>query len=348
MEDNDRALLPDDPNVCVNCRIEPALDGYLSKLCSTCRERFIRYPIPKWIYGFGAGVLVIMLFSMAQLPRYMGAAADFARAESAIESHNYVTAQREIEKVLRKLPSFKLAKAYMLIACCYNKELEKAGGIYAELEHQTLDDDVVGRINTAVAFLSDMVPQDTTFSDRLMAAKKDSVPGLRKLFHELDTAYANDKNVLQYLVADAVYDMKDYVACKAMLDTILSREPDYYLALSLLAPVHRNLGKYDEAIADCNKLLEINHEDVGTISQMSRIELKRKHDKEAASYAERAYAIDSKDISAMEAMAMVAWFAGKKQECEQMLARIKNEEADSELIVYNRVLRVVNGTESYR
>lgn len=348
MEENDSAITSNDPAACINCKLEKALDGYPTRLCSTCRESFIKYPIPKWIYGFGLGVLVVMIFSMAQLPKYVGVAGAFGRAEKAIESRNYVTAQRNLEKVLQKLPSFKLAQAYMLIASCYNSDIAKARELFPRLEHQTFESDVLGEMNAAVAFLTAMIPQDSTFADRLIMAGKDSVPGLQKLFDELDSSQADDRHTLQYYVADQVYELGRYNECKQMLQRILKDEPDNYLALSLLAPVNRNLGNFDEAIADCDKALEINHEDVAAWAQKARIELKRKQDAKASEYASKAYAIDNKNLYAMESIAMVAYFTGKKDECDKMVARIKAEETDSVQVIYTRLQKIINGTESYR
>src|SRR5262249_15650127 len=129
---------------------------------------------------------------------------------------------------------------------------------------------------------------------------------------------------------------------------VLEKDDRLYPALHLMAAVNRTQARYDDAIANCNTILEMNKEDVNAISQKAKIELKKKHDKEAAEYAEKEYTLSNKNVSALEVKIVVAWFAGKRESASQLLEQIKNEETDGEKVVCNRTLDVVNGKEIYR
>lgn len=109
------------------------------------------------------------------------------------------------------------------------------------------------------------------------------------------------------------------------------------------------MGKFDEATAVCNQLLEKNKEDVTVIAQKARIELKRKDDKQAAIYADEAVSIDPNSLYALEAKAMVAYYTNHKEESMQILTTIKQKEMESgDNTISNRLLPILNGTEHYR
>ena len=282
------------------------------------------------------------------MPQYLYAAVDYGRAQKAIDAHKYLTAQKNLASVLKKFPDEKIAKADMLIAACYNRDFAVAGQMFDQLEHETFENDILEKTNEAVAFLTALVPVDTGFLGRLNNAAKDSVAGLQKLFNETDTSGAKDQALQEYLIADRMFDFGAYEESKKITTTILSKSPDNFGALQLRASLNRNLKNYDEAIADCDKMLTINKEDVLAISQKAKIELKRKNDKAATAYADQAYRLDNKNLGALEAKALVDYYTGKKDEGTKILADIKSGEPDTAQVIYSRTLKVYNGTDSYR
>src|ERR1700748_1128090 len=98
--------------VCANCKIEPSLPGYPTPLCATCRNSFIKYPIPKWIYAFGAGILVVMIIALVRVPPYLSVAINLGKAQNAINARKYKTAEKALDKVLAKVPDNTEAQLY--------------------------------------------------------------------------------------------------------------------------------------------------------------------------------------------------------------------------------------------
>src|SRR5438876_7536287 len=89
---------------CANCGNPAVLNEYPTKLCTECREQFIRYPVPKWLWLFAGAIGVIVLFSLFTLPRSISVGVALEKGKKAERQHRYVTAQKEFEKVLEKVP----------------------------------------------------------------------------------------------------------------------------------------------------------------------------------------------------------------------------------------------------
>ena len=341
---------PQEKNICANCREELALVGYPNPLCGACREKFIKYPIPKWIYAFGAGVLVVMLVAMIRVPEYIELAMNMGKAQKAIEEHRYITAEKNLEKVLAKFPELEEAKAYMLIAASYNLHLELAQRMYSTLTNKklTIDADVKREAEQAISFIAAMAASDTVMPARIAIAANDSVSGLMALYKQVDSSNAQFKLSSEYLIADKLFDLRKYHESKEIVINIIKEDRTSYSALALLAAIDRHLKNYDDAIKTCDKALEMfNREDVNVIAQKAKIELARGNNNKSAEYIEEALKIDPQSLAALEVKTLLKYFTGNKDESGKLLAEIRRVEPDSEKLVYFRTLRVLNGTETF-
>ncbi len=336
--------------ICSNCRQEPALEGFPNPFCEGCRNKFIKYPVPGWIYGFGAIILMVMVLSIIRIPPYISTAIELGKAQNAMKAHKYVTAQKHLKTVLQNAPAFANGKASMFIASAYNFDLEVARQMYAEMNgvNVDIDEDLQTEANTAMNYVSAMLAYDTTMDERLTTASKDSTSGLLRLYQQVDTAYAGPdvKLMSAFQIANRLYDWGNYDACKKILTKILATSPQHYMAMQLMAATDRHLQLYDEGIAYCNKILETNSENIGAIFQKARIEMLRKNFPKAMAYGKELAAIDPKNIFTLEINALSANAAGDKGKANSVLAQIKTID-DSEQIVYKRTQGVINGTEIY-
>lgn len=338
-----------DDGLCINCHVNEPLTNYPNRLCQECREKFINYPIPRWIYLFAGGVLVIMIIGLFRMPTYLKTAIHLSRAEKAMETKKYVTAQNELAQVLTQFPDNIEANAKMAIAASYNWDFKAFFLSAAKLENKTTEnEELINDVNRAFSKIETIIPKDTTLSAKMALIKDDP----QKLVTYFNAAVSNKQGEVPFqgiVIANYLYDLKDYKTCDQILDKVLDFSPEFYSALLLKSAVKRNTGDFDEALTICNRLLELNHEDVQCISQKSKIELKRNHDEDAAKYAHEALALDGTNISAMEAQALVDFYANRKNASIKMLELIKKQEAlNGETSVSTRLAAVINGSESYR
>ncbi|MFD2580942.1 tetratricopeptide repeat protein [Pedobacter vanadiisoli] len=330
-------------NLCVNCQVNSYEPGYNINLCSDCRKSLIKYPIPKWIRFFGIGILVVVIISLVRTQKYISAAVHLGKAENAIDQKHFVTAQRELSLVLNQFPEHFNANAYMMVASAYNFDFETyqiAFGKVADVK--TEDEDLLNTVNAASEYIVQFFPKDTLMYKRIVAVAQDK----GKLLAILDST---DEIALKTHIANFLFEKKDYARVDSIINKVLEVDPNFYQALSLKTAVRRNTARYDEALALCDRLLAFNAENIYAISQKARIELKRKHDKEAAVFASKALALDPNDDSAIEAMAMVDYFAGRKKESLASLAKIRAHETESgDSTISKRLSPIILGSEVYR
>jgi hypothetical protein len=93
MEENIHASEPSS-TVCTNCNSSLIDPTYASPLCTDCREKFIRFPIPKWIKIFGAGVAMVLCFALVNLPSQLSIGLHLQKGKEAVKNHRYRTAEQ--------------------------------------------------------------------------------------------------------------------------------------------------------------------------------------------------------------------------------------------------------------
>lgn len=239
----------------------------------------------------------------------------------------------------------------MVIASCYNLDMASGMQAYEKIVKVPIDDDALyERLTNAMSYLEKLAAPDSLVMSEFDTKNKNRQE-LMYLYQKAEALPADSvgTNALKMYIADALYDMGNYEDVDKIAKYVLSRNPRDARALNLLAAVKRNEGKYDEGLMYCNKILEINHEDLGAIAQKARIELKRKHDQQAANYVQEGLRIDPDDDLVLEAKAMVDHYAGRKNESMASLATIKRHESYSgDSTISSRLAPILNGSVIYR
>jgi len=335
--------------LCVSCKLEQPLDGNPNLLCSNCRQNFINYPIPRWIWAFGAGVLIVMSIAAFRMPAYLSAAIHLAKAEKAMDQKLFWTAQKELRQMEYLVPDNLIMNSKLFISACYNHDLLVLEQAYSKIVDKKFEDDeLYNEVEKAFAFVNNSFPADTIIPKKveLYRFNKDS---LSKLSVDLFQAGGQDMISGQTVIANALYDLADYDASDKILERVLTMDSNNYTALSLLSAVKRNKGQYDKAISFCDKMLDLNREDVMALNQKARVELKRHKDNEALKYAQQAMAIDPNHLFSMEAKAMTDYFFGRKSESIKLLAKIKQGESfQGDSSISRRLEPILNGSVKYR
>lgn len=341
-------------NLCIHCRVSPANDIGTNRFCPECRQSFINYPIPKWIWAFAAGILIVMIVGFTRMGTYMSHSIGLAKAENAIEAHKYRTAQAALKKVLVRFPDNQEAQANMLIAACYNQDVATVQEIYKKLENQQFEDqELLDRMGLALNFCGEGVGiVDSITSNQVIAAHNSgSLKDIKLLETMADTIQDPVyKRNTQFYIASFYYDLNDYVKSNQFLDSIFESAPDNYPGLSLKAAIARKNKQYDSAVSILKGMLERNREDVSVMGQLSRTELAASRNKEAAKWAKAAMDLDADNYYALEAQSMVDYFAGRKDKCLQRYDEIKAKEAKDggDSTISTRLYKIISGQEKYQ
>jgi tetratricopeptide (TPR) repeat protein len=125
---------------CICCKSPNILQGYPNRLCAQCRESYIKYPIPSWIKAFGAAIAILVVFSSINVYKNLIVGIHYERGVKAENEKRYLTAQKEFEKVVTKLPGNPEARAHLLIGAFYNSDFATFAKCAQLLEGKTFED----------------------------------------------------------------------------------------------------------------------------------------------------------------------------------------------------------------
>ncbi len=100
---------------CKSCGSPGVEEGYEYALCGSCRERLAGRPLPAWIKGVAAAVLIVFLFALVNLPGAMAASLAFDRGKAAARAGNYEDAVAKFEQVVKRFPGSLEARARLAI-----------------------------------------------------------------------------------------------------------------------------------------------------------------------------------------------------------------------------------------
>lgn len=343
MEDNQPDERPD--GACAGCG-RPAMEGdYPTPLCDDCRERFTRLSIPLWIKLFAAGIAVILVFSLSNLPKSIALGIHLRRGEKAMEQHRYRTAETELKQVLEKVPDNVEANGHLLIAAFYNQDFGTMGQEMKKLHDVRIDDDaLLSDINAAID------KEDQYFSN-------DSFENFRNTHPEpaADTAWSGyfahnpgDRYALMEY-ASAMYDKEDYDRSDSLLRLILKADDEYIPALVMSVSIKRKLGDLDRALRYSKRILEINRESALGMDTEARVLLAQKKFAPALGLALEAYGIDHYDAYSTATLILAYHFNGHMAQRDALIKDAGTSIWDSTGKAYLQYASdVVNKKEMFR
>lgn len=250
---------PQPVNGCVNCGNPAVLKEYPTKLCSECREKFIRFPVPKWLWAFAGALGLLLVFSLFSLPENIAAGIALEKGKKAEKRHLYVTAQREFKKVIEKEPSYVEAQSHLMKAAFYNLDFGTFGMALKSLEKKDIEDrELFSELDQLVVksgnyFPKDSLQQLTNRYDSLKTDLPDNVLLAYIIEHDTDV-YA------KFMYTSRLYDKKNYAVCDSISYKILETDPSFIPTLSLLTSSERETGNYPASVKYCERLLDINSE----------------------------------------------------------------------------------------
>ncbi|WP_345949756.1 hypothetical protein ABDD95_23190 [Mucilaginibacter sp. PAMB04274] len=276
--------------VCAQCGSEAILAGHNARLCAECRNMFIKYPVPMWVKLFGAGVVILMLVSLALSPQNFKATIALSRAEKQEKAHNYVSEQQELQQALGIVPNSTEVLAHMLIASFYNGDFDTYGRVLDKLNGKEFDDkELLKEVDDLTAYTADYYP-----SDSLTKLTKRYPQGVPNAVYEQYIKTNPSDLFAQYSYTSGFFAKENYVKSDSLLRQIISVNPHHMYALFMLSITKRELNQLDSSVHYCNRMLDDNHQSVMALSSKARTLLKQKHLKEGMGMALQADRLDPK------------------------------------------------------
>ena len=337
-----------DPKGCISCGNPAIVKGHPNALCYDCRQKFIKFPLPLWIKLFGAGIILIFLFSLYKIPKNIGIGIHLEKGKNALAQKKYLTAQRELQQVVNKTRDHLEAEGDLLIASFYNQDFQTMTSTLKLVENKNVEDqDLYSRVNDVLKKSNDYYSDPafdtiiqaygndfTKIPDNILKRFVDSNPGSIYVV----SGYAN--RLFSNTNEDKISD--------SLLQGILEKKPDYYPALITIAGIKRHKNEFDASLKYLDRLLEINKESVDAISSKSRTLLKMKRDKEALEVARAGFELDEKNTYAGCTLVLAYHFNNKPKEEAALMNKMALAKDPASIEILKYVKDIISGKEPFR
>ncbi len=343
---------PSTSTACANCDNPQVEHGHATPLCIECRQALIKYPIPRWLWLFAAGIALLLVYNIVKLPRYLNAALHLTYAEQGVHDRNYHTAYREAGLVLQDFPEHMEAHSYRLIAAAYKIDQTDFANEAIYLQGKSIEDeDLFAKMNVAADYITSIAATDTLLLPKLHLAME--LP-LNEQIRFFDSVAVNDESVVNIsycgvFVASNLMDAEELPQARRILEKSLDVSPGHYAASMSYISTLRQLGELEKANKLCDEILDRNHEDAYAMSAKSRVEMRLQHLDIAEDLAMEAIRLDPMSDHALASQALILHTKGKKAESRQLLSAVTKMGAlsgDSSTAIHLR--KVLDGVIVYR
>ncbi|MDP4263464.1 MAG: hypothetical protein Q8941_13135 [Bacteroidota bacterium] len=329
---------------CANCGHPIVEQGHPTQLCADCRAKFIHYPIPGGIKIFAGVIGVVLIFAMFKVPGNFSAGIHYQRGKEAIKKSNYNTAEKELSKVIKKIPGFVSAKEYLAIASFHNQDMESFVKMVGELQGQKVEDEsLYNEINGLIAKVPNYVPGDSLMAFYTKYHSFDSIP--EGVYREYLSTHQDELfPALRY--ASVIFNNKQYRACDSLLDRILEKDPAYPEALYMKTSIKRELDQLDSAHYYCDRILSLNKESTYGMASKARTYLKQKKDAEGLQWALKSNEPDPAEPYSMATLALAYHLNNQPGERDKLLEASKKDSTQGAFMQY--VIDIMDGKEKFR
>lgn len=338
---------PQPTSACANCGLPAIQSDHPTPLCDSCRQGFIAAPIPHWIRAFAGGVCIILLFSLYTFPSNLSMGIHLERGKRAEKERNFLTAEKELQDVTKKMPDNPEANGLALIAAFYNQDFDQYNELLGKVSNRNIEnDDLLGQLNFVVDKASIYVDTDSFAS--FSAAHPNLAATPDSSWKNYLSRYPSDAGaMLSY--ASQLFDNNRYALCDSVVDAILAVHSDFLPALMMGASVKRQLGKNEDALRYDKAVLAINHQSLRGLGSEVRTLLRLKRDAEALAVGLQAYRLNNSNAYVKASLILAYHFNGKQNDRDALIKTAMKEATDSsdkEAVQY--ALDVIAKKEKFR
>ena len=280
---------------------------------------------------------------MSGLPKSLTTGIHYQRGKEAINKQNYFTAQRELNTVINKAPSFLEAKEHLAIASFYNYDLETFGKIVQDLQGKKIEDeDVYNELTLLTDKASNYFPSDSIMAVFDHYHSWDSIPEAE---YEKYVSEYPDELFPAIRYASLLFNNKKYLLSDSLLNNILKEDPTYISALNIKTSIKREFKQFDSAHFYCDKILLLNKESTFGMSSKARTFLKQKNNAEGLKWALKSIDKDPGDPYSLATLALAYHFNNKQKERDELLKTSKNDSLGAAYMQYT--IDVMEGKEKF-
>lgn len=303
METNESRTIND--GVCKQCGIRPIAEGSPTPLCESCRELYVKRPMPGYIKLFMLVIVAAIAYSAWQLPTIIKYNVAYQQAMQLEEEGKYVSAQHKYELALVRYPESKKIR-YGLIKCYrMNQDLVK---LVEQLEYMsgrsmsegaTFDD--IQRIYTETENLYFPSPELDEL-ETINLTNQDKIT----LYNEVMLNSPEDRDYCRFALAHVYLAEDNLDEAYKVLFGLKQIYPDNPIINKFIVEYYGAEHDFEKATKYAEDMLAINKECTATMMLLIRIKIVEGQYEEAINYIEQGYTIDDqaalKDFMGLEAL----------------------------------------------
>ena len=293
-----------DDNLCKACR-QAEIDqseSANSVLCRTCREKMIRYPIPKLFILFLIIIVILIGVAFWHFPKVLGCYKIYENSLAQAENGEISIAIKDLNTVIEQYPdSIPVATRLTDIAMDGGYYDDASNVLSTYLMEKEMDVDTVDRLNqytykleryyTSLDSIGEMQSKlGTDFSQETIKASCDYIK-------ELLNDSKQDKAVLYYYLSMYTEDANEV---KSYLEKCINEDENFLDAKIQLATILRRQGDLANAENNYNQVLSEDKYYSEALRGLAIIKLLEGNKKEGLDLAYKAFDMDPEGIYVWE------------------------------------------------
>lgn len=320
--------------------------------CDPCREKFIRYPIPRKVKALlFISLCIVIALMVYRLPASLTAGVCYEKAVRAMDEKRFLDAEMLLENAYALIPNSSLIAGNLAICCHMNVHQVRELNLYDEMYQKEMvfkDSVLFEKLNTYNnMFISIFNVPDEYAENYAQIEAMDDHERLMKL-EELSVKYP-ECMLIKMRLADVLFDQQQFDRTEVLVAEALANTPGYIPFEVFQAAVYREKGQFQAAEEKLMGLLEQNIQSSYVLCCLSRLELKRNNDDKAMEYAQAAYDLEPEDLGVMIDYALSLHFNHMEQELSKTLEKIANHpEAESYTKDIQWLKDIIDGTTNWR
>lgn len=284
-------------DLCRNCgqfRIDRS-ESVHSLLCRTCREKMLRYPVPKVLIFFSLVIAILVGIGLYSFPKVLEGYRIYENALVQADNGEIADALNSLNTLVEKYPTSMPIAVRMIDLSMEKGYYEYAGYVFdTYLAGKEADEDIVNRVNkyterldryfiTYNAITEIQTKLDAEFAPEEQAKEYSSY------INELLNDPTQDKALLYYYLSMFTDDINEMKRC---LQNCLQEDKSFFAAKVELATISRRLGDPESAEKYYREVLQSDKKNSGALRGLAVIRLLEGQNEVGLDLAYQAYMID--------------------------------------------------------
>lgn len=341
MDEVNQQGFPSRPEVvrCTSCNkyLSYGINAEKEKLCNECREKFIKYPIPKWLIIAGVLIMVIVNIQLFNsFPSGYTYRKLISHGAEAYAEKGYASAIKYYEEVDDGIELSTSDYCKLFIAYVRQYEYEKAGYILDEkIYGKEIKSDVLYRtVDNTYNEMSDYYDVSERFVmeyEKIMNAEPEEQVEILEAFIK-----GHPKEYFaHYMLSNTYFDLLKFEEALEVAKKAQTLKPNLKPLNNLtLAGVYRQIGEFEESYRLIESAILINKEDSLAICAMARTMFKEDKYEEALEYLLEQNQLVQDNEYFIETLAMAYHYNNMYEERDELVEQLlTNETFDSEFLI---------------